>query len=141
MTDNQKLFKMLTCDLNLASKGVEKWEIEHKKYLCHVIKNIIEEVWEKYATKDARHLSKKQLRSFLNDFSGLELTNEEFGRIYKAIDEDRRGRVDELKLGMFIIRVSSLGGILEKDDMRAALREAEYPRGEFTLYPGQFSFL
>ena len=47
---NQKLFTMLTRGLNLASKGHQTWEIEHKKSLCRIIKNIIEEVWSNYGT-------------------------------------------------------------------------------------------
>ena len=72
----------------------------------------------------------------------MELTNEEFRRIYKQIDYDNKGRVDELKLGMFIIKVSSLEDVLNKENMREALRETDHTgEGEFVFYPGQFSFL
>ena len=133
---------MLTRDLNLASQGHQTWEAEHKKYLCRVIRNIVEEVWRNYGTKDSQLITKNQLRLFLIDFSGVELTKEEFKRIYKQIDYDSKGRVDELKLGMFIIKVSSLEGVVDRDNMREALRETEHTgQGEFVLYPGQFSFL
>ena len=129
----------LTRALTDASEGVETWNTERKRRLCRAIKHVVAEIWLKYA-KGTTNLRKSQLKQFLTDFSGLELTREMFRTIYRQIDYDQTETIDEFKMAIFIIQVGGLGGIVGKQDMGEIMLEEESPKREFILFPGRFPF-
>ena len=117
-----------------------KRNTERKRRLCRAIKHVVAEIWLKYA-KGTTTLTKSQLKQFLTDFSGLELTREMFRTIYRQIDYDQTETIDEFKMAIFIIQVAGLEGIVGKHDMGEIILEDESPKREFALFPGQFSFV
>ena len=110
--------------MNDASTNVRNWEIEHKKYLCVIIKKILTEVWETYGVKGSKSLTKEQFKRFLVDFVGItNISRSQFAKILKVVDYDRSGKIEEIKMGMFIINVSNLSSIIGEKEMEEALME------------------
>ena len=115
----------------LSGKGdfklsiAEDSHIRIKKADCifHATLKIVSQVWSDYATRSApgkkpRPLSKRQTKRFLEDFLQLNLTDDNFDKVFIKIDPDETGEVGQQDMVKFILCLSGFPNLANTNTVK-----------------------